>query len=228
MGVSKLSYSLDELREFVRRCRDENDIGLTFEQPSGAVPAQFILFKDFQGNTAFGISLDISNRTRIFTEVGDSHVFFEGIASTDIIYRGWDSVDYQCPLQLSNNLITWNILAVDYARWTVPSGLAYLEVYAPSGLLLNLGLNIALGDANANIARDGSDSLVLTAEAASGSMVVLQGTSAAPKLAVTEAGQIRTTLTSSGSTLGSVAKKLPIYDAAGALLGYIPIYDDIT
>lgn len=34
--------------------------------------------------------------------------------------------------------------------------------------------------------------------------------------------------TSVATTLGSVVRRMPIYDAVGTLLGYIPIYDDIT
>lgn len=41
-------------------------------------------------------------------------------------------------------------------------------------------------------------------------------------------GDIRTSQTSAGTSLGSVTNKLPIYNAAGTLVGYVPIYDAIT
>jgi len=41
-------------------------------------------------------------------------------------------------------------------------------------------------------------------------------------------GDIRTSKSSAGTSLGSVTNKLPIYNAAGTLIGYIPIYDAIT
>lgn len=50
----------------------------------------------------------------------------------------------------------------------------------------------------------------------------------ASKFAVDNAGKVRTSNSAAGSTLGSVVKKFPIYDAAGTLLGYFPIYDTIT
>jgi hypothetical protein len=36
------------------------------------------------------------------------------------------------------------------------------------------------------------------------------------------------TNTSNASTLGSVIKKMPVYDGSGTLLGYLPVYDSIT
>jgi hypothetical protein len=41
-------------------------------------------------------------------------------------------------------------------------------------------------------------------------------------------GDIRTSRTTAATTLGSVAAKLAIYNAAGTLVGYLPIYDNIT
>ena len=41
-------------------------------------------------------------------------------------------------------------------------------------------------------------------------------------------GQIGTDQSASGSTLGSVVKKIPIYDNGGSLLGYLPVYNSIT
>lgn len=41
-------------------------------------------------------------------------------------------------------------------------------------------------------------------------------------------GDIRTSRSAAATTLGSVTDRLPIYDAAGSLIGYIPIYDSIT
>lgn len=41
-------------------------------------------------------------------------------------------------------------------------------------------------------------------------------------------GDIRTGQTAAGTTLGAVARKWPIYNIAGTLLGYIPLYDNIT
>ena len=41
-------------------------------------------------------------------------------------------------------------------------------------------------------------------------------------------GNIRTSCTAAATTPGSVVRRLPIYDAAGTLLGYIPIYDSIA
>lgn len=48
------------------------------------------------------------------------------------------------------------------------------------------------------------------------------------QLAVGPTGQLKTNQTSSGTTLGSVTDKMPIYDEAGTLVGYVPIYDSIT
>ena len=42
------------------------------------------------------------------------------------------------------------------------------------------------------------------------------------------AGEVRTGTTAAATSLGSVSNKMPIYDAAGSLVGYIPIYDSIT
>jgi hypothetical protein len=41
-------------------------------------------------------------------------------------------------------------------------------------------------------------------------------------------GQIKTNQSAAATTLGSVTNKLPIYDAAGTLIGYIPVYNSIT
>jgi len=47
-------------------------------------------------------------------------------------------------------------------------------------------------------------------------------------LRVLDGGAIGTNQTSAATTPGSVVAKMPIYDAAGALVGYIPVYDTIT
>jgi hypothetical protein len=41
-------------------------------------------------------------------------------------------------------------------------------------------------------------------------------------------GQIITNQTTSATTLGSVARRMPIYNTSGGLIGYIPVYDSIT
>lgn len=41
-------------------------------------------------------------------------------------------------------------------------------------------------------------------------------------------GDIRTSRTAAATTLGSVTAKLPVYDAAGVLVGYAPLYDSIS
>jgi hypothetical protein len=41
-------------------------------------------------------------------------------------------------------------------------------------------------------------------------------------------GGIQTSTTASATTLGTVAAKMPIYNAAGTLVGYVPLYDAIT
>jgi hypothetical protein len=41
-------------------------------------------------------------------------------------------------------------------------------------------------------------------------------------------GPIRSSQTAAATTLGSVAAKLPVYNAAGALVGYVPLYDSIS
>lgn len=61
-----------------------------------------------------------------------------------------------------------------------------------------------------------------------GNLFEAQDNTGAVKFAIEPDGDIRTARSEAGSTLGSVVKKLPIYDAAGNLLGYIPIYDAIT
>ena len=41
-------------------------------------------------------------------------------------------------------------------------------------------------------------------------------------------GRLATNQTATGTTLGSVTRKLAVYGGTGSLLGYIPIYDNIT
>lgn len=41
-------------------------------------------------------------------------------------------------------------------------------------------------------------------------------------------GQVWTNQTAAAGTLGTVVAKMPLYDAAGSLVGYLPVYDDIT
>jgi hypothetical protein len=41
-------------------------------------------------------------------------------------------------------------------------------------------------------------------------------------------GQFRTDNTAVATTLGTVARRMPIYNSSGTLLGYLPIYDTIT
>jgi hypothetical protein len=50
----------------------------------------------------------------------------------------------------------------------------------------------------------------------------------AVRFAVDVVGNLRTANATAATTLGAVTRKLPIYDAAGNLLGYAPIYDAIT
>ena len=40
--------------------------------------------------------------------------------------------------------------------------------------------------------------------------------------------KIKTDQTASGSTLGTVVGKMPIYNEVGTLVGYFPVYDSIT
>jgi hypothetical protein len=47
------------------------------------------------------------------------------------------------------------------------------------------------------------------------------------KFAIEADGDIRTSQASPATTPGSVTAKLPIYDASGTLLGFLPIYDSI-
>lgn len=55
-----------------------------------------------------------------------------------------------------------------------------------------------------------------------------QDSTGAIQFAVGKDGKLKTNQSSSGTTPGSVVKKLPVYEASGTLLGYIPIYDSIT
>lgn len=59
-------------------------------------------------------------------------------------------------------------------------------------------------------------------------LMEVQDNSNAILFAIEADGDIRTSRTSAGTTPGTVTKKLPLYDAAGVLLGYVAIYDNIT
>jgi len=57
----------------------------------------------------------------------------------------------------------------------------------------------------------------------------VQGSDAAVLHAIGPTGQIKTNQSASAAvSVGTLANKMPIYDAAGTLLGYIPIYATIT
>jgi hypothetical protein len=62
----------------------------------------------------------------------------------------------------------------------------------------------------------------------SANLLELQNSASAIQFAIGPAGSIRTNQTAAGTVLGSVTNKLPIYNTAGTLIGYAPIYDAIT
>jgi hypothetical protein len=70
--------------------------------------------------------------------------------------------------------------------------------------------------------------LVKAAASQSANLMEVQNSAASILFAVEADGDIRTSRASSGTTLGNVTNKLPLYNASGTLLGYIPIYDSIT
>lgn len=59
-------------------------------------------------------------------------------------------------------------------------------------------------------------------------LLEVQNSSAVVLFAVQSDGNLRTSNAVAATTPGSVVKKLPLYDASGTLLGYLPIYNAIT
>lgn len=71
----------------------------------------------------------------------------------------------------------------------------------------------------------------MIAKGASGqtaNLIEAQDSSGGVKFAIEPDGDIRTVSTSSASMLGSVVGRMPVYNISGTLIGYIPLYDDIT
>lgn len=103
------------------------------------------------------------------------------------------------------------------------------SLYVTSGGLVGIGTTgpgATLGVLCGAAANKGF--LVKGAASQSANLVEVQNSAASVLFAVEADGDIRTSRASSGTTLGSVTNKLPIYNASGTLLGYIPIYDSIT
>ncbi len=57
-----------------------------------------------------------------------------------------------------------------------------------------------------------------------------QGNFAVPSqfVDVTFTGKLQTDKATAGNTLGTVIERVPIHDEEGVLIGYLPIYDNIT
>jgi hypothetical protein len=70
--------------------------------------------------------------------------------------------------------------------------------------------------------------IVKGASSQSANLQEWQDSSGNVKFAIEPDGDIRTAQTAAATSLGSVAAKLPIYNAAGTLVGYVPLYDAIT
>jgi hypothetical protein len=84
---------------------------------------------------------------------------------------------------------------------------------------------------DANLVVRGSPGPLLTVQAEAGDGMALEvKDSGGPErtFAVMSTGELRTNQTDPATTLGSVTKRLPIYNPDGTLLGYIPVYNTIT
>lgn len=113
----------------------------------------------------------------------------------------------------------------------------------------SLTIQDAAGDSMLTLTDDGDSVLVVGSVAKPGSIQIDDGTSSIAvssnqiivnngelsmsensndRFKITTNGRIHTNQTTNATTLGSVAKRMPIYSTTGDLMGYIPIYDTIT
>lgn len=154
-------------------------------------------------------------------EVGDSFGVFIDIINTERTWRiGQDS---------SENFILRDVTNGNTTIITVEKGATQNSFYVNA--LGNIAMNhnspsskLHIKGSNPNV-----PVLILDGEATQVAPILRIRDSAGNSLfSISKEGHIQSSQTSSGTTLGNVVAKLPIYTVGGSLVGYIPIYNTIT